>query len=131
MNKKLLAYAMTGVFCLALLAPMTASAQTLGSNDILDPNFSDDTGLGQADLTTTIAQLIRVALGFLGVIAVVIVLYGGVMWMTAGGNEDRVTKARKIMTAGLIGLIIILAAYAIASFVISNLLSATQQTQVS
>jgi hypothetical protein len=52
-------------------------------------------------------------------------LLGGFKWMTAGGNEDKVGEAKKLITAGIIGLVIILAAFAIATFVLSQLLSAT------
>lgn len=102
-----------------------AHAQPLEADDFLGDDFSDATGLGQADLQETIGNLIRVALSFLGVVAVCIVLYGGFKWMTAGGNDEKVGEAKRLMISGLIGLAIILAAYAIASFVISSILSAT------
>jgi len=54
----------------------------------------------------------------LGLIALVIVLYAGFMWMTSGGNEEKISKAKKILSAGVIGLIIILASYAITSFIL-------------
>jgi len=47
--------------------------------------------------------------------------------MTAGGNDKNVEEAKRLIIAGIIGLAIILAAYAIASFVISSILSATQE----
>ncbi len=95
------------------------------ANDILPSTFGDATGLGQADLNDTIGAIIRAALGFLGVIAVVIILFGGFKWMTAGGNEEKVGEAKKLIIAGIIGLAIILSAYAIASFVIGQLVGAT------
>lgn len=98
--------------------PITAS-------DLLNSNFTSATGLGQGDLNDTIGAIIRAALGFLGVIAVVIVLFGGFKWMTAGGNEEKVGEAKKLIFAGIIGLAIILSAYAIASFVIGKLVTAT------
>jgi len=45
--------------------------------------------------------------------------------MTAGGSEDKITEARKLLVAGVIGLIIILAAFAIANFVLTQLIMAT------
>jgi len=54
----------------------------------------------------------------LGLIALVIVLYAGFMWMTSGGNEEKISKAKKILSAGVIGLLIILASYAITSFIL-------------
>lgn len=105
--------------------PQLASAQPLDSEDFFDEDFSDSSGLGQTDLKETIGNLIRVALGFLGIIAVVIVLMGGFKWMTAGGTEEKVREAKKLLIAGIIGLAIVLSAYAITTFVIESLLTAT------
>jgi hypothetical protein len=102
-----------------------AHAQPLGAEDIIDSNFGDATGLGQGDLKQTIGNLIRVALGFLGVVAVVIVLYGGFKWMVSGGNDEKVGEAKKLIISGIIGLAIILSAYAITTFVISSFLTAS------
>ncbi len=81
--------------------------------------------LGNQDLRETAANLINVLLGLLGLIAVVIVLAGGFKWMTAGGNEDKVGEARKMIFSGIIGLAIILSAWAISLFVINQLSTAT------
>jgi len=81
--------------------------------------------LGERDLVPTIASIINVAMGLLGIVAVVIILYGGFTWMTAGGNEDNVSKAQKIIVAGIIGLALILASWAIAKFVVQSLVTAT------
>lgn len=83
------------------------------------------TGLGTKDLREGIMAIINVLLGFLGIIAIIIILYGGFVWMTAGGNEEKVSQAKKIITAGIIGLVIIFVSFAIASFVITQLISAT------
>lgn len=81
--------------------------------------------LGNTDLRTTAARIINVALGLLGIIAVVIVLIGGFEWMTAGGSEEKVGEARKRIFAGIIGIAIILSAWAITRFVLDNLKTAT------
>lgn len=83
--------------------------------------WAGSTGLGTGDLTQTVAGIIQIIIGFLGVVAVVIVLIGGFKWMTAAGNEEKVSEAKKLLGAGVIGLVIILAAYAIASFIISSI----------
>jgi hypothetical protein len=87
-------------------------------------NFSADTGLGERDPRAIVASVVRIILGFLGIIAVIIILLGGFKWMTAGGNEDKVSEARKLIISGVIGLVIILAAFGIAQFVINGLMSA-------
>jgi len=85
----------------------------------------DDIGLGSKDLRKTATGIINVALSLLGIVAVVVILIGGFQWMTAGGNEEKVTEARKRIFQGIIGLAIILSAWAIAYFVIQQL---SQQT---
>ncbi len=81
--------------------------------------------LGEKDPRAIVGAVINVALGFLGIIAVIIVLYGGFLWMTAAGNEDQIAKAKKLLTAGIIGIVIILAAWGLALFVLDALLNAT------
>ncbi len=63
--------------------------------------------------------IIKYLITFLGLIAVGVILYGGFIWMTAAGNDDRLAKAKKIIVAGVIGLIIILAAFAIVNFIVT------------
>jgi len=81
--------------------------------------------LGGRDIRSTAATIINVAMGLLGIIAVVIILIGGFRWMTAGGNEESVGTAKKMIIQGVIGLAIILASWAIARFVLESLVSAT------
>jgi len=110
----------------ALLTPQSVHAQPLETSDIINNDFGDTAGLGTTDIKQTIGNLIRVVLGFLGVIAVVIVLMGGFKWMTAGGNDEKVGEAKKTLIAGVIGLAIVLSAFAITQFAIGSLLGATQ-----
>jgi hypothetical protein len=104
---------------------MVAGAQQLDADDLLPSEFGDATGLGQADLEETTGNIIRIIIGFLGIVAVIIVLLGGFKWMTAGGNDDKVREAKQMLIAGVIGLAIVLTAYAITSFVIGSILDAT------
>lgn len=88
--------------------------------------YPASTGLASTDVRVTVARIIRVAMGLLGIVAVVIILIGGFTWMTAGGNSEKVDQAKQWIFAGIIGLAIILSAYAIASFVINQLYEATK-----
>ncbi len=90
--------------------------------------YGTTSGLGNQDIRDTIGQIIRVALSLLGIVALVIILAGGFQWMTAGGNEEKVAEARKRIFAGIIGLAIILSAFAIARFVLNQLAIATGTT---
>lgn len=135
LSKKHLGYILGAVMALsigaiALMGVQDVSAQALTADELFGGDdtgaeFASTSGLGEANLVDTIAQIIRIALGFLGVIAVVIILLGGFKWMTAGGNDDKVKEAKKLIFSGIIGLVIIISAYAIASFVIDSIISAT------
>ncbi len=70
-------------------------------------------GLPGTDIRVIIANIIKVALGLLGLVVLVLILYGGYLWMTAGGNEEQITSAKKILLNGTVGLAIILSAYGI------------------
>ncbi|HEX9664777.1 MAG TPA: Ig-like domain-containing protein [Patescibacteria group bacterium] len=89
----------------------------------------EEIGLPTQDIRITIANIIRIALGFVGIVGVILVLYGGFVWMTSGGNEERVSQARKILTGAAIGLVIVISAYAITSFIISRLAEVTGAPQ--
>jgi hypothetical protein len=95
-----------------------------GGNDVSN-NIESTIQLGKKDPREIAANVINIILGFLGIIAVVLILAGGFKWMIAAGNQDKVDEAKKLMTAGVIGLIIILAAFGIARFVINALVTAT------
>jgi len=83
-------------------------------------NYSSNT-----QLSDTIAILIKTFLGLLGIIFIVLVVWAGYNWMTAGGNEDKVSKAKTTPTRAIIGLIITVSAYAITYFVFGAINSAT------
>ncbi len=83
------------------------------------------TGLSGKDPILIVANLIRVLLGFIGLIALVIIILGGLRWMTAGGDEDKVTAAKKMIGRAIVGIIIILASLAIAQYVLNTLVTIT------
>ncbi len=107
------------------LPAIVSAAPALTENDLGVGAISNSISLGQGDVRQTAAKIINVALGFLGIIAVVIVLLGGFKYMISGGNEEKTTEAKNLIVSGIIGLAIILSAWAITSFVISRLVNAT------
>ncbi len=97
-----------------LAVPAVASAQVnIG-------NYGNTFGLGTADLEATVINIVQWILGFLGLIAVIMILWGGFTWITAGGNEDKVATAKKIISAAVVGLIVVLLAWAIVTFVVNT-----------
>jgi len=92
----------------------------------LDKIASDETvNLGKTDFATMAGGIIYGILSFLGVASLLLVIVAGVMWMMAEGNEETVQKAKGILRGALIGLIIILGAYALTYFVVEQILQGT------
>lgn len=111
---------------LALAAPVSNSQDALDQlNAAAGSGGAGIAGSGPTDPRVVAANIIKMALGVLGTIFLVLTIYAGFLWMTAGGEEEKTSKAKKLISNGVIGLIIILSAYAITSFVISNLVGAT------
>lgn len=92
--------------------PHMTSAQTSFSVE----SVGSQLGLGTADLQSVVLNIIRWALGFVTLIAVAYIIYGGYLWLTAAGNEQRVEKAKQVILQAAIGLVIIILAWAIVLF---------------
>ncbi len=83
------------------------------------------TGLASADPRIILARIVQIFLGFLGIVAVGFIIYGGFLWMTSAGDESRVDKAKQVLKNAVIGLLIVLSAFAVTTFVLNKLLAAT------
>lgn len=99
----------------SLALPFVAAAQ-VNINTVPGSTFN----LGTTDLKQTVINIVNYVLGLLGLIAVIIIIYAGILWLTAAGNEERVDKAKKVLSAAVIGLIVILLAWAIVIFVVNS-----------
>jgi len=64
-----------------------------------------------------IGKVVGALLAFVGVLFFILMIYGGFLWMTARGNEQEVTKAKDLIVSATIGLIIVLASYAITAYI--------------
>ncbi|MFA6161570.1 MAG: hypothetical protein WCT54_02405 [Patescibacteria group bacterium] len=110
---------------LVLAAPSSNSpfqdAQTMVNDVGQKANIST-----QQDLPTIVGSIINVLLGFLGLLLLVYMLYAGFLWMTAGGDTKKVDTATAIIRNSIIGLLIIVAAFAISNFVLGSLINVTQ-----
>lgn len=113
-----------GALALLPFSAIVPSVHAQGLEETLG-EVQAESGLGDQDLTTTLGMLIQAMLGLLGVIFLVLIIYAGFLWMTAGGDEGKVSTAKDIMIRSVVGLVILLSAYAISTFVIDALISAT------
>lgn len=95
--------------------------------DLGTPLGSAGIAMGQAaspepgDLPQKVGGILKIFIGTLSIVLAGYVVYGGYLWMSAGGDSDQVKKAKQHITNAIIGLVICLFAYAITSFVVSNL----------
>ncbi len=115
------------IFCLFLFAAIQSPTTALAAGSF---NFANDTGLaktgGEAGYNSQntmtpeliIGQAISLILGLLGVIFLAWMIWAGIEWMTAQGNDQKVSKAKDMITEAITGLIIVGIAYTIAYFII-------------
>ncbi len=68
-----------------------------------------------------IGKLINSVLGIVGSAALIMFIYGGIIWMTAAGNEQSVTKGKNILMWAALGLVVIFSSYALVRFVIQSI----------
>lgn len=108
-------------FSAVLRAPMVHAADLTDSLT----QVNDEADLGSEELPATIGKLIAALLSVLGVIFLLLIIWAGFTWMTAQGDPKKVDKAKDILITSVVGLIILLSAYAISTFVITQLGDAT------
>ena len=77
---------------------------------------------GSDFLATKAGQIIGTVLSFIGVLFLILMIYAGILWMTASGNEQQITKAKDLLINAVIGIIIVFAAYALTTFLGAELL---------
>lgn len=109
------------------MVPFMSVAAYSPSVITFDPghNVARNTALGDAQPVEVVAGIINWVLGILAILALVLVIYAGFLWMLSRGNEEEVTKAKDILEGALFGLVIILASYGITQWVFENLVNAT------
>ena len=105
-------------------------AFVLSATHVLAQGVKDTTALvdvankagleGKADLGTVVGGVVAGALSLLGIIFLVLMVYAGLLWMTAKGKDEQIEKARNIIIGAIIGLFITVSAYAITVFVTAN-----------
>lgn len=102
---------------------VAAPDQTLLTEVANKSTYAESTD--ELTLSQNIGKVIKVVLGLLGIVFLVLTVYAGVLWMTAAGEEEKITKATGILRTTIIGLIIILMAYSLTYFVLDKVFEAT------
>ncbi len=118
MNKKIRFFVLAFSFLTLFFLVNFAFAQDFGLTEV--ESGLDGSLVATDDIRVVAGRFIQLALSFLGVIAVLLVIYAGFLWMTSGGNEEKISVAKKILKNAVIGLIIILASWGITTFIINR-----------
>ena len=125
--RKITKHLLSLALVLSLAVPaITSAAGTLQVTDLGTNEVSSGIELGEKSPIDTATSLINTVMIFLGLIAVCIILVGGFKWMTAMGSEDKIGEAKKLMGAGVVGIVIILSAWGIAKFVLEKAVDVTK-----
>jgi hypothetical protein len=125
-NKKYLLALVLAILILAL-------PQLLLANDALTKKMTEvatAAKLSGSPLTQIIGQIINAVLGILGVIFLILIFYAGFLWMTDAGSGEKIKKAKGMLLAAAIGLVLCLAAFSITNFVLTKLAPAVSSGQV-
>lgn len=118
MKKKLLTvFVSLGLLSLAITPALAGLNFGLGDVN----NAATQAGFTQTDLGVMVGKIVQAVLSMLGLIALILVIVAGFQWMTSGGNEEKISGAKKLMSAGIIGLVIVLIAWAATTYVLSRL----------
>ena len=132
--KKFAVIAMASIMLAPALVFLPANAQNNdaalwgGKKEDIQQSMPAIAAAETKDPRAIIGAAINVLMGFLGIIAVLIILFGGFKWMTAQGADDKIDEAKKLLAAGIIGLIIIMSAWAIATFVMDQVMTVSGNT---
>lgn len=105
---------------------MSANAQNFGVTEAGQAATQGGYASGTSETTfaETIGIVIKAALSLVGAIFLALMVYAGFLWMTARGEEEPIIKAKKIITASIIGIVIVVGAYSLTDYIIVRIYSA-------
>lgn len=113
------------IFVFGLIVFAVGANFALAQADFGTEEVASTISLTQSDPREIIGRIIQIALSFLGVIALLLIMYAGFLWTTSNGDEDKISQAKQILKNAVIGLIIILSAWGITTFILTKLFGAT------
>lgn len=129
------------VSAVVILLTMFTAVGVFGATGLIKPDVKTNMDTGATEVGNTagyaavtpdsalilIQALISAFLGVIGVLLLIYIIYAGYNWMTAQGEEEKVEKAKDTLKRAIVGVIIIIAAYAISYFVMSKIETNTLQ----
>ncbi|OGH85334.1 MAG: hypothetical protein A2294_01010 [Candidatus Magasanikbacteria bacterium RIFOXYB2_FULL_38_10] len=127
MFKKIFVFSLSILFCLTILTPAVAQLGNFKNALEITNQSAQKTGLNTSENSTVEAYVTRLtgyALSLIGIIFFVLMIYGGFKWMLAKGDTKDVETAKDTITMAIIGIIVVILAYAISQFLITRIVAA-------
>jgi len=133
--KKILLISIIFILSMSLVLPILAQAQSTQqpspsadtAEGIINKQLNDLEAIGlpaePANPVDPIINLVKMCLSVLAVVFLILIIYAGFRWMLSGGNSETIEKAKKIMIAAAVGLLIIFLSYSVTLFVFNVVLS--------
>jgi len=133
--KKILLISIIFILSMSLVLPILAQAQSTQqpspsantAKGIINKQLNDLEAIGlpaePANPVDPIVNLVKMCLSVLAVVFLILIIYAGFRWMLSGGNSETIEKAKKIMIAAAVGLLIIFLSYSVTLFVFNVVLS--------
>ena len=130
--KKVLIFLLAVIFLnIIFIAPIAVEAADSGAKTLFDSSLDETAGetghlktkISSAGSLGTVSSIISVILSLIGVVFLILMIYGGFIWMNSRGNDQEIQKALTIIRNSIIGLLIVVAAYAITALIGDNLVN--------
>ncbi len=101
--------------------PMGTDCPCASVDSSVCDGLTNTSGGSGSDLAGIINGYIKLALIGIGVLAVIVLIYGGIKYITSAGNKNNITSAKTVIMYGIAGLVLAISAYAIVEFVVGRL----------
>lgn len=120
---RVLSVGLIGVFALALVVPAAVDAKSTTSDPLklLNETAKQTGQTSTRELPEVVGSIMQWVLGIVGIILLVMFVYGGVLYATSAGNEDKVETGKKVMMYAIIGIVIIALAFVLTRYIIQAL----------
>lgn len=109
------------LFPVFVFAQPILDSNTVSSIKSQEEDLRRNAGFQLTHVGNVVSLGIKAFLSILGILFIILVILGGYYWMTAGGDETKMAKAKDTLKKAIIGLIIIISAYAITAFIFKAL----------
>ena len=119
MKKIIIAISIAFIF----LSTSTVLAQGVKDSSALKDIAKKAGVVNNDSVGTVVGSFINAALTLVGIIFLALMVYAGVLWMTARGKDEQIEKAKSVIMAAIIGIVITLGAYSISAFVVPRILA--------